>query len=333
LRYSVATISVVIPVYNGERTIAETVNSVLEQTFQDFELIVIDDGSHDATTEILAAIDDPRLKVFSYPNAGVAVSRNRGIELASGEFVSFLDADDLWTRDKLEMQLNALRDHPEAAVSYSWTTVIDEMGIRTDYGIYPTLNGYVFPDLLELFFLGNGSNALVRSSVFDQIEGFDQTVAPAEDWDLFLRLAANFDFVAVPKAHILYRVVSSSLSSNVLLQEKQMLKVIERAYSQEPGKSLQDLRKKSYANMYLYLAARLLRETSSRENGKLAARLLWLSIMNDAKILKQTTLVSILIFKIATALSLSPKNSLAIRESVKSLLQRSSKTALDDRNR
>jgi glycosyltransferase involved in cell wall biosynthesis len=328
-----ATISVVIPVYNGERTIAESVNSVLEQTFQDFELIVIDDGSHDATTEILAAIDDPRLKVFSYPNAGVAVSRNRGVELASGEFVSFLDADDLWTRDKLEMQLNALRDHPEAAVSYSWTDFIDETGNRTDFGIYPTLNGYVFPDLLELFFLGNGSNALVRSSVFNQIEGFDQTVTPAEDWDLFLRLAANFDFVAVPKAHILYRVVSSSLSSNVLLQEKQMLKVLERAYFQEPGKSLLHLRKTSYANMYLYLAGRVLRETPSRQNGKLAARFLWLSVLNDPRILRQIPTFLILIFKIATALVLSPKNSLAIRASVKSLLQRSSKTALDDRNR
>jgi glycosyltransferase involved in cell wall biosynthesis len=138
---SLTTISVVIPVYNGERTIFEAVNSVLAQTFRDFELIVIDDGSQDTTTEILAAIHDSRLRVFSYTNAGVAASRNRGIELASGEFISFLDADDLWTPDKLELQLNALRNHPEAAVSYSWTDFIDETGKQVDYGIYPTVNG------------------------------------------------------------------------------------------------------------------------------------------------------------------------------------------------
>jgi glycosyltransferase involved in cell wall biosynthesis len=94
-------ISVVIPVYNGERTIYDAITSVLAQTFQDFELIVIDDGSQDSTTDILAAIHDPRLKVFSFENAGPSKSRNRGISFACGEYISFLDADDLWTPDKL----------------------------------------------------------------------------------------------------------------------------------------------------------------------------------------------------------------------------------------
>ncbi len=98
-------ISVIIPVYNAEETIKETLESVLSQTFSQFEIIVINDGSQDKTLEIVSRILDPRLKVLSYPNAGVSVSRNRGISQAAGEYVSFLDADDLWTPDKLETQL------------------------------------------------------------------------------------------------------------------------------------------------------------------------------------------------------------------------------------
>src|SRR4028119_812278 len=109
-------ISVIIPVYNGEKTIQETIESVLNQTFTDFELIVINDGSQDATLEIVERIQDSRLKVLSYPNAGQAASRNRGLSHASGEYISFIDADDLWTPDKLEAQLRALQDNPQAAV-------------------------------------------------------------------------------------------------------------------------------------------------------------------------------------------------------------------------
>src|SRR3712207_3352824 len=111
-------ISVIIPVYNGEKTIQETIESVLNQTFPSFELIVINDGSHDSTLDIVSSIKDPRIKVFSYPNAGLSASRNRGISVACGEYVSFIDADDLWTPDKLEAQYKALQANPQAAVAY-----------------------------------------------------------------------------------------------------------------------------------------------------------------------------------------------------------------------
>src|SRR5690242_20728341 len=97
-------ISVIIPVYNGERTILETIASVQQQTFSDFELIVINDGSTDRTLELLNSVEDPRLKILSYSNGGLPVARNRGISHATGEFITFIDADDLWTSDKLEAQ-------------------------------------------------------------------------------------------------------------------------------------------------------------------------------------------------------------------------------------
>jgi glycosyltransferase involved in cell wall biosynthesis len=119
------TISVVVPAYNAERTILETIASVQQQTFSDFELIVINDGSTDGTLEQLNTVKDPRLKVFSYENGGISVARNRGIAQATGEFIAFLDADDLWTPDKLELQLAALQQHPEVGVAYSWTCFMD----------------------------------------------------------------------------------------------------------------------------------------------------------------------------------------------------------------
>ncbi len=119
-------ISVRIPVFNGEKTIKETIDSILNQFFQNIELIIIDDGSKDKTLEIIKNISDSRIKVFSYPNAGLSASRNRGISLAKGELISFIDADDLWTPDKLQAQWQALQENPQAAVAYSWTDYIDE---------------------------------------------------------------------------------------------------------------------------------------------------------------------------------------------------------------
>src|SRR4028119_546862 len=114
-------ISVIIPAYNAERTIKETIQSVLNQSFQDLELLIINDGSQDSTLDVVESIQDPRIRVFCYLNAGSSASRNRGIGLAKGEYISFIDADDLWTVDKLESQFKALQENPKAAVAYSWT--------------------------------------------------------------------------------------------------------------------------------------------------------------------------------------------------------------------
>ena len=315
-------ISVIIPVYNGELTIEDTVISVLNQTFLDFELIVINDGSSDSTLEILEKFKDPRLKVFSYPNSGLSASRNRGIEHARGEFISFIDADDLWTSDKLEAQLNSLRENPEAAVSYSWTDFIDRSGNLLGFGIHHTADGYVFPNLLTFFFVGSGSNALIRKEVFEEVGRFDETLTAAEDWDMFLRLATRYQFSAVPAPHILYRITENSMSRNVIRQERECLKVIERAFAREPGTSLRHLRKYTYSNLYIYLTSQALRGTPKKQNGLLAARFLWHSVTYDPFILKQVKFISTLLFKIATAILLPPPQARALRAAMKSLVQR-----------
>jgi glycosyltransferase involved in cell wall biosynthesis len=315
-------ISVIIPVYNGELTIEQAVRSVLNQTFLDIELIVINDGSTDSTLEILATLRDPRLKVFSYANSGLSASRNRGIEHACGEFISFIDADDRWTSDKLAAQINSLRENPEAAVAYSWTDFIDESGNSLGFGIHHTSNGYVFPDLLTFFFIGSGSNALIRKKVFDEVGRFDEKLTSAEDLDMFLRLATRYQFSVVPAPQVLYRITDSSMSRNVIRQETETLKVIDRTFAQEPGKSLVHLKRTAYANLYLYLASHTLRGAPDRHKGLIAAKFIWRSITNDTSILKRGKLIAILIFKLITMIFLPPQQARSLRATIKSMLER-----------
>ncbi len=298
-------ISVIIPVYNGEKTIRETIESVLSQTFTDFELIVINDGSQDATLQIVERIQDARLKVFSYPNSGQATSRNRGIARACGEYISFIDADDLWTPDKLEAQLKALQDNPQAAVAYSWTKCIDESGQFSRRGSHISDRGDVYAKLLLIDFIENGSNPLIRAQALTEVGEFDKSMVPSEDRDLWLRLAARYHFVAVPSPQILYRQSANSESANILRMEAASLRVIEQAFTQAP-ESLHHLKKHSLANIYKGLTFKTLEGLPSPQQGLTAARLLWYSIRNDPSLLQARVIWKVLL-KIAAMVLLPPQ--------------------------
>jgi glycosyltransferase involved in cell wall biosynthesis len=310
-------ISVIIPVYNGEKTIRETIESVLSQTFKDFELIVINDGSKDTTLEIVERIQDPRLKVFSYRNAGQATSRNRGIAHACGEYISFIDADDLWTPNKLEAQLRALQDNPQAAVAYSWTKCIDEFGQFSRRGSHISVTGDVYAKLLLIDFIENGSNPLIRTQALAEVGGFDESMTPSEDRDLWLRLAARYHFVAVPSPQILYRQSVNSESANVLRMEAASLRVIEQAFTQAP-ESLQHLKKHSLANIYKGLTFKALEGPPEQQRGLTAARLLWHCVRNDPALLRSRVILKVL-FKIAAMTLLPPQQAQALLNKAKGL--------------
>jgi GT2 family glycosyltransferase len=317
-------ICVIIPAYNASKTIQETIESVLNQTFTDFELIVINDGSQDATLEVVDRIRDHRLKVFSYPNAGVSASRNRGLAKATGEFISFLDADDLWTPDKLEGQLQALQANPQAAVAYSWTDYIDEFGQFLYSGKHPTVTGDVYSELLLNDFLENGSNPLIRREALIQVGGFDESLFGPEDWELFIRLAARYPFVVVPRSQILYRLSTTSISFNLSRQEAQCLQVIERAFNQAP-ESLAHLKPRSLANLYQYLLFRGLAGPLERHSALAAARCLWHSIRYDPAVLRRRSrLMLIVTLKIVAALVLPPQQAQALLTAVKNRSRKAS---------
>src|SRR5919106_1718045 len=125
---AVPSVSVVIAAYNASRTLPQTLKSLRAQTLREFDAVIVDDGSTDETAAIAASTGDDRIKVVTQRNAGVSAARNRGAAETRGEFLSFLDADDLWTPDKLASQLAALRASPDAGLVYSGTRSIDSEG-------------------------------------------------------------------------------------------------------------------------------------------------------------------------------------------------------------
>lgn len=309
------TISVVIPIYNGEKTIKETIISVLNQTFADFELIIINDGSDDATLEIVQNIKDPRIQVFSYANAGLSASRNRGVAKAKGEFISFIDADDLWTPNKLELQLKALQDHPQAAVAYSWTDWIDQSGQFLRAGGHITVNGNAYEKLLIRDFIESGSNTLIRKQALDEVGGFDPSVTPPEDWDMWLRLAEKYEFITVEEPQVLYRISPNSASFDVEKMEAGSLKVIERVFTQSP--ELAHLKQATLASRYNYLTFKALGGHLNRKNGLTAARFLLQAVKYDLSLLGRTKMMLIVLAKIAAATFLPPPLTLKLLNSFK----------------
>jgi glycosyltransferase involved in cell wall biosynthesis len=264
-------ISVIIPVYNGEKTIKATIESVLQQTHYDLEIIVINSSSNDATLDILS---------------NASVNRNRGLAHANAEFVTFLDADDIWTSDKLEAQYNALQENPQAAVAYSFTNAIDENNQFLRKCSHATWNGNVYSNLLLDDFIGSGSNVMVRKYAFSKIGGFDESLTNAEDTDMWLRLAAQYHFVSVKKVQILYRISTNSKSSNILGAEQSNLKIIERVFSDLPN-NLQYLKKYRIANLYKYLSYKALTAYPGKQNSLQVLRLLWQTVKTDPIILQK----------------------------------------------
>ncbi|MEO0936202.1 MAG: glycosyltransferase [Cyanobacteria bacterium J06641_2] len=211
------------------------------------------------------------------------MSRNRGIKKSVGEFIAFLDADDLWTSDKLEVQLEALQSNPQAALAYSWVDYINAEGEFLHNGNHITINGNAYKQMLVENVLENGSNPLVRREALIYVGGFNQSLTPAEDWDMWLRLAACYDFVTVPYPQILYRTLSSSGSTNVLKMEKVCLELIDQAFYCAPI-SVQYLKNKSLATFYRYLTGKLLESASVSENALTAMRLFIYTIRYDASV-------------------------------------------------
>jgi glycosyltransferase involved in cell wall biosynthesis len=279
-------VSVIIPTYNAARTIQETVESVLQQTLSDLELIIINDGSQDNTVEVLSKIDDPRLKVFSFPNGGVAVSRNRGLEKATGDYIAFLDADDLWTPNKLEAQYRALQANPQAGVAYSWTDYIDEAGNYIAPCAQATNSGNLYKLLLLADVIGSGSNPLVKAEAIAKVGPFDPAVVPTEDWDMWLRLAEHFEYVAVPETHVLYRQVANSGSSNMHKMEMSSLRVLDKVFTRSPD-VIQSIEKACFGNRYKCFAWKALEGIPDRNKAILGGKFFFYSLQYDPSILKK----------------------------------------------
>lgn len=215
-------VSVVIPAYNAESTIDETLWSVRGQTHALLEIIVVDDGSTDTTLALVeahAAID-PRVQIIHQSNGGVAAARNAGWQQSGYNFISFIDADDLWAETKIEFQLQELEvAGPRAGMAYTYCAEIDSRGVVCGLVSGQLHKGNVLSELLCTNFIVCGSNGLYRRNALIDAGGFESGLRAAgyegcEDWLLNIRIAETYDIVGVAEYLVGYRKTSNSMSSN-----------------------------------------------------------------------------------------------------------------------
>jgi len=208
---SQALVSVVMPTYNHAAFIAASMRSVLEQSYGNIELIIIDNYSEDNTQQIIEGFGDSRILYEKFSNKGIiAASRNYGISKAKGKYVAFLDSDDLWSKDKLKCQVETLEQEQDFGLAFSSFRAQDSEGTCDGNILGPKnthLRGYIYDQLLNSNFIVS-SSAVVRKSVLDQVGGFDEAkeLRCSEDFDLWLRIARKYKAVYVPAIQGIYRM-------------------------------------------------------------------------------------------------------------------------------
>lgn len=214
-------VTVILPVYNGADFVSSTLQSAMSQTYQNLEIIVVDDGSTDNTLAVLDAhvASDSRVRLISQSNAGVASARNRAIAEARGEFIAPIDADDLWEPEKIARQISRLRMAGETTgFVYSWWVWIDADGAVFDRSPRWRIEGMALEKLISINFSGNASVPLFRKHCLEEVGGYNEKLAAAkaggcEDWEVALRIAERYRIAVVPEVLVGCRRRLGSMSS------------------------------------------------------------------------------------------------------------------------
>jgi glycosyltransferase involved in cell wall biosynthesis len=221
-------VAVVIPAFNAERTIDETLISVRAQTYGNLEIIVVDDGSTDDTFLQVQphAREDRRVSLIRQANAGVASARNRAIAESSADFISPIDADDLWTPTRIEKQMaTMLQRGPRCGLVYTWQAILDETGRVISKRIRPDDEGYVLPRLISGNFVGGGSPTLMRRQAVLDAGGYDPSLRArnaegCEDLKLYLRISERYEFAVVKEFLTGYRCMAGRMSNDLLQMQR-----------------------------------------------------------------------------------------------------------------
>lgn len=276
-------VSIVIPAYNAEAFIGQTLRSVLDQSYLSLEVIVVDDGSRDRTAELIEAFakDDPRVTLLRQPNCGVVAARNAAIEKAQGDYIAPIDADDIWWPEKLEKQVQCmLTAGPSVGLVYVWSLAIDDRGVVLEEGYTASEEeGDVFRALLLYNFVGNASTPLIRRESLERVGCYRgqlnaQDLQGCADWDLYLRIAERYHFKVVPAFLVGYRQLAGSMSTDLQAMAKSyhlMMADIRRRHGDLPP----TLYRQSRSFFYLYLSAKSADYKNHRHSLCWLARALW----------------------------------------------------------
>jgi glycosyltransferase involved in cell wall biosynthesis len=311
-------VSVIVPVYNAEKYVVATIQSVLNQTYQNFELLIIDDGSPDRSIELCRQFTDPRIKIICQENRGVAAARNHGIRLAQGEYIAFLDADDLWLPTKIAKHINHLQSDPSIGISYSYSTLIDAKD--KPLGLYqlPQTHDITPVNFLLRDPIGSGSNLVAKSAVLAAIKfpvaingvvtqcyfDEDRQLNPSEDTECWLRMSIKSDlkFEGIPAVLIQYRLHSGSFSHQFEKKTASWEKLLEKARGYAPGLMKQH---ESAARAYQFTA--IARRAINQGAGLVALKLSYRALRSYWRILLEEPLRTLLTLSAACLLTLLPQ--------------------------
>lgn len=271
-RSSFPLVSVIIPAYNAERFIAATLSSVLGQTYDRFEVIVVDDGSRDATAAIVRRYmaEDARIRFYQQNNAGVAAARNAAIAYSRGEFIAPIDADDIWYPQNLAKQIACfLRSDERVGLVYSRSLDIDEAGLPTGSFRAADVAGEVFLNLVCHNFIGNASATMFRRSCLDKVGLYntqmrEQNAGGCEDWDLYLRIAERYHFAAVPEFLVGYRRCQGTMSRNYEMMARSQELMLSALAQRHPEIS-RGAYQCSQSSFYMYFAHLSHRDNNPRQ--------------------------------------------------------------------
>jgi glycosyltransferase involved in cell wall biosynthesis len=250
------TVSAVIPAFNAERWIAGAIESVLGQTFRDLECIVVDDGSTDGTSSIVRSYGPPVI-LLEQPNAGVSAARNAGIIAARGQFIAFLDADDVWRPEKIERQVEAFQRDPDLGLVYTSLELVDESGCSL--GLMDAADPV---DALASRLRVQGGDPVplaqggtVPAAVLDRVGLFDERLSTCADNDLVCRIARVYPLARVAEPLTLYRQVDGAMHTDLKRFEHDMALVLRKHLTGPQRVSITGLSyRRSRATLYMYLA-------------------------------------------------------------------------------
>lgn len=201
-------VSIIIPTYNRAEHITKAVNSVLDQSYADLELIIVDDGSSDDTKERISMINDSRIKYIYQDNAGACVARNRGIEMAQGQYIAFLDSDDVWHLDKLEKQIKIIQEKGADLVFSKYNRNESK---KTKKGPIYYKEGFLEP-VSSVYAIGT-QTIIAKREVFEEFR-FDEDMPRFQDLELLLRISQKYSMYCMDEALVEYNITPSSISKN-----------------------------------------------------------------------------------------------------------------------
>ncbi|WP_100639765.1 glycosyltransferase family 2 protein [Marinobacter salexigens] len=222
-------VSVIVPVYNRAHLVAETIESILLQSYKSVEIVLINDGSTDNSLAVLREYESrfpDRIRVIDQPNQGQIIARNNGIKRARGKYIAFLDSDDLWIENKLEWQIPLFSEG--VGLVYGGVELINEYGDTTGFDpCDAAIQGEIYPQLLVKNRMTGGSVVVLREAL-EKVGVFDPEFSAAENWDLWLRICKEYQARLVDKPVVKYRLHQNNMSKDVALMQHAKLQIMEK---------------------------------------------------------------------------------------------------------